>query len=179
MRMIFLVAGLAAMTTLAGCDRHHAEATDEGKASVAAAPRKTSALAIDTEGFKANVEIPGIEFNGDKMDLDGVMLPKGSMIKGMNIKATDKGGRDHGTVVFDFAAPVTPEALAAHLLEQASKSSWGGFSRSNSLDGAIVLRAVKRDEGSESIEYRLVADGPAATRGTATIVSDDVDKDAG
>lgn len=180
MRPIITVLALALATTaLVGCDRHKNEPSADAKASVAAAPSKTSALAIDTDGFKANVEIPGIEFNGDKMDVDGMMLPKGTMIKGMNIKATERGGRDHGTVVFDFASPVTPDALATHLLEQAPKSSWGTFSRSTSLDGAIVLRAVKHDDGNESIEYRLVADGPAATRGTATIVSDDVDKNAG
>ena len=138
--------------------------------------RLLNTIAIDAEGFKANIEIPGIEFNGDKMDLDGMMLPKGSMIKGMNINATDKGGREHGTVVFDFASPMTPDALATHLLEQAPKSSWGSFSRSTALDGAIVLRGVKHDKGNESIEYRLVADGKAASRGTATIVSDDAVK---
>lgn len=177
MRPIATVLVLALATTvLAGCNRNKEEPSAEAKASVAAAPSKATAIAIDAEGFKANIEIPGIEFNGDKMDLDGMMLPKGSMIKGMNIKATDKGGREHGTVVFDFASPMTPDALATHLLEQAPKSSWGSFSRSTALDGAIVLRGVKHDKGDESIEYRLVADGKAASRGTATIVSDEAAK---
>jgi hypothetical protein len=33
-----------------------------------------------------------------------------------------------------------------------------------------VLNATKTDDGKETLEYRLTADGSAATRGTATII---------
>ncbi|HPU15374.1 MAG TPA: hypothetical protein PK808_04760, partial [Polymorphobacter sp.] len=69
MRPIAAVLVLALATTvLAGCNRHKEEPSAEAKASVEAAPAKATAIAIDAEGFKANIEIPGIEFNGDKMD---------------------------------------------------------------------------------------------------------------
>lgn len=180
MRPLPTILALALTTTLlAGCDRKPAEASAEATASVAAAPTGKSEISIDTKGFKANIEIPGIEFNGDKIDADGMMLPKGSVIKGMQIKAVERDGRDHSNVVFNFSSPMTPEALAAHLIEQAPKSSWGSFSRSTALDGAIVLRAVQQKKGTESIEYRLNADGTAATRGSATIVTDEVANQAG
>jgi len=170
-KLTILAIGLVAATQVA-CDRHKDVTETEARDSVAGAPVGKSALSIDTDGFKANIEIPGIAFNGDKMNLDGMMLPKGSMIKGMNIKATERDGRDHGSVIFKFASPVTPSELAEFLVAQADKSEWRAFSRSTALDGAIVLRAIKNGGGKESIEYRLTADGAAATSGIATIVSD-------
>jgi hypothetical protein len=166
---------LVAVAALAfSCKRHH-DATstmvsDAGKASVAAAPSTPSTVAIDTSGFKANIEIPGIEFDGSKMDIDGVKLPTGSAIKGMRVNATDKDGQERGSVVFDFASPLAPVAVADHLTAQMKDSDWTGVTRTTAADGAIVLAATKADDGTDHIEYRLTADGTSATRGTATIV---------
>jgi hypothetical protein len=146
--------------------------TDAGKASVVAALPSTSTIAIDSDKFKANIEIPGIEFDGSKMDIDGIKLPKGSAIKGLNVNATDKDGTERGNVVFDFASPMTPAAVADHLTAQIADSDWAPATRTTAADGAIVLSTSKTDDGKETLDYRLVADGAAATRGTATIRGD-------
>ncbi|MGL4542932.1 MAG: hypothetical protein ACRCUI_10530, partial [Polymorphobacter sp.] len=91
---------LVAGTAMSSCDRAKPEPGAEARASVDASPAKVSALSIDTDGFKADIQIPGIEFSGDKLDIDGIMLPKGSVIKGMKIRAVETAGRDHGSVVF-------------------------------------------------------------------------------
>lgn len=183
-----LLVTIAIGVAVVSCKRHHGDTatinvtddgkatvsagTEAGKATVAAATPSTTTVAIDSDKFKANIEIPGIEFDGSKMDIDGVKLPKGSAIKGMRVNATDKGGSERGSVVFDFASPMTPAAVADHLVAQIGDSDWGQVTRTVASDGAIMLSATKTDDGHESLEYRLAADGTAATRGTATIHGD-------
>jgi hypothetical protein len=183
-----LLVTIAIGIAVVSCKRHHdnsatvivsddgkttiSAGTEAGKASVAAAAPSTTTVAIDSDKFKANIEIPGIEFDGSKMDIDGIKLPKGSAIKGMSVNATDKGGTERGNVVFDFASPMIPAAVADHLVGQIADSDWAPATRTTAADGAILLSTSKTDDGKETLDYRLVADGAAATRGTATIYGD-------
>lgn len=172
-----LLVALAIGALVVSCTRDDDDAatvtvTDAGKVTVAAAPTSASTVAIDTQAFKANIEIPGIEFDGSEMDLDGVKLPEGSAIKGLQVNATDKAGQERGSLTFDFASPMPPASVADHLATQIDDSDWGPVTRSTTPDGAILLSAVNTDDGKKSIAYRLIADGTAATRGTATIRGD-------
>lgn len=78
-----------------------------------------SGLKIDSEQFKANVEIPGISFGGDHMNLDGLKLYPGSTVKGVRVHAVDRPGTSKGEVTMNFTSPAAPVMVAQHMADQA------------------------------------------------------------
>lgn len=130
---------------LAACNRHRTEertvtVTKDGvttttvttrrvgahddDASASADSKTSSGFNIDTDKFKANLEIPGMTFGGDDMDLDGMKLYPGSRVKGMHVKASDRDGDKRGTVTMDFTSPAAPAAVADHMKTQATKAGF-------------------------------------------------------
>lgn len=98
-----------------------------------------SGLKIDTDDFKANLEIPGLSFTGDHMDMDGMKLYPGSRVKGMHIHAIDKGGREKGEVVMDFTSPAAPATVAQHMADQARKAGFTlAANTGNNVSGSKV-----------------------------------------
>lgn len=161
-----LVIGVAAVLLLAGCGSDDKSVTTS--AVDAGGNKVASSLAIDTDGFKANVEIPGLEFTGKNMDIDGIKLYPGSSIRGMKVKASDKNGTDTSNVVFDFVSPAPPADVAKHLLQQAEDAGYT-VTRAPDRDGAAVIEG-KKDERGETNRLRFVLKPSGAqTAGTATV----------
>jgi hypothetical protein len=126
---------------LAACNRHRTEettttVTKDGVTTTTVTTRKVGAhdrdgddktvsgLNIDTDKFKANIEIPGMTFGSDDMDMDGMKLYPGSKVKGMRVKASDHDGDKRGTVTIDFTSPAAPAAVADHMKAQAEKAGF-------------------------------------------------------
>ena len=103
-------------TTVARTSRHADGDADDGKT--------ISGLNIDTDKFKANLEIPGLSFGGDDMDMDGMKLYPGSKVRGIRVKATKRDGDAKGAVTMDFTSPAAPAVIAAHMTEQAKKAGF-------------------------------------------------------
>ena len=138
----------------------------EAKATATAATdgKTVSALNIDTDGFKANVEVPGLSFGGDKMDLDGMKLFPGSKVKGVRVKATDKDGTKNGSVTIDFTSPAAPATVSEHLAREAEKA---GYTVSGVSPAG--LKGTKREDGKDDVfAFALVAEG-AGTSGQMTM----------
>ncbi len=105
--------------------------------------KTSSGLDIDTDKFKANIEIPAMIFGGDHMDMDGMKLYPGSTVKGIHVKATDRNGDSRGTVTMDFTSPAAPAAVADHMKAQAEKA---GFTVSGaSAAGMTGIKAEDKD----------------------------------
>lgn len=105
--------------------------------------KASSGLDIDTDKFKANIEIPAMIFGSDHMDMDGMKLYPGSTVKGIHVKATDHDGDSRGTVTMDFTSPAAPAAVADHMKAQAVKA---GFTVSGaSAAGLTGTRAKEKD----------------------------------
>ncbi len=162
---------------LVACDRRHTQETtttvtkdgvttttvttrkvgDDEARSSATSSSTASSLGIDTDKFKANLEIPGLSFGSDDMDLDGMKLYPGSKVKGVHVKANDHDGDKKGSVTMDFTSPAAPSAVADHMKTQAQKA---GFTVSSA--SATGLSGTKVD-GTEanSFTVTLNPDGDA------------------
>ncbi len=122
-------------------------------------------LKIDSDQFKANVEIPGLSFGGDHMDLDGMKLYPGSTVKGVHVHAVDKGGADRGEVIMNFSSPAAPVTVARHMADQARNA---GFTVTT--DTAAAVAGSKADgSGRDSFTATFNANGDA-TVGQLTLV---------
>lgn len=139
---------LALPLTLAACDHKEQEETQttvtkNGVTTTTITRREVDAdaakpgggLSIDSDKFKANVEIPGLSFGADHMDLDGMKLYPGSTVKGVHVRAVDRGDNDRGEVTMDFSSPAGPAAVARHMADQARKAGFTVAASSAAVSG--------------------------------------------
>ena len=169
---------LAVALPLTACKRHRHDADDktvtiektvtvttDGDKSMVSVGGEHG-LKIDTDGFKAALDIPGMEFGGKHFDIDGMHLYPGSKVKGMKVKAHDADGDKSGTVTVTFTSPATPDAVLVHAAAQAKDQDYS-VTRSG-----LTLTGKKDDD--KSFVYTVVADGPG-TAGTLTLTDADGD----
>lgn len=134
--------------------------TDDSKA-IAAVGGDTG-FKIDTDQFKASVDIPGMEMGGKDFDIDGMKLLPGSTVRGIKVVASEKAGDKHGVLTFSFISPATPDAVLAHAEAQAKAKGWTVARSSNGIGGT---------KDDKTIAYRVAATG-AQTNGTVTLTDD-------
>ena len=157
----------AVLVLLAGCGSH-GNSTVTTKATDANGKKVPSTLAIDTDGFKANIEVPGLELSGSHVDIGGFKLYPGSTVRGMKVTANDHDGDQTHRVAFDFSSPAGPADVARHLTGQATEA---GFALTSAPDasGSTVLEGSRhKSDGAEHIRFVLRGAG-AQTTGTAVI----------
>ena len=134
----------------------------DGKTTVTAAA-SGGGFKISTDDFKASLDIPGMKFGGDHLDIDGMKLLPGSEVHGMQVNAHDRGGEKRGTVTMSFVSPGTPDTVLAHAEAQARAQGWTVTRTATSLTGT---------KDDKTVAYVVVANG-AKTSGTVTVVGDD------
>jgi len=167
--VLFLAAVLPALA-LAGCgDEAHDTKTVVTKDGVTTTTVTTSdslvsGLKIDTDKFKANLDIPGISFGGDHMNMDGMKLYPGSTVKGIRVHATDKPGEGHGEVVMAFTSPAAPATVAQRMANQAKAA---GFTLTSNTT-ALISGSKPDDDGTNRFSVTLAAKGDA-TVGQLTV----------
>ena len=122
-------------------------------------------LKIDSDDFKANVEIPGLSFAGSHMNLNGLKLYPGSTVKGMHIHAVDKGGVDRGEVVVDFTSPAVPATVARDMADGARRAGY-----TVTTDSATALSGVKTDGDDRDTFVATLNPNGDATVGQLTLV---------
>ncbi len=123
-----------------------------------------SGLKIDSDKFKANIEVPGLSFGGDHMDMDGMKLYPGSRVKGVRVHAVDRPGAKSGEVVMDFTSPAAPAVVARHMADQARHA---GFTLSSDTPSSIVGTKAG-DHGPDRFAVTLNPNGDA-TVGQVTL----------
>jgi hypothetical protein len=119
-------------------------------------------LKIDTDGFKASLDIPGMALGGKDFDISGMKLYPGSEVHGMKVAASAKDGNKHGTVTVSFTSPAAPEAVLVHATAQAKAHDWSLTRNGNTLNGV-------NDEG-DTLIYTVT---PSGTASSGTIVLTD------
>ena len=98
---------------------------EAGHGDTATATANTgSGLSIDSDKFKANLDIPGLTFGGDNFDMDGMKLYPGSTVKGMHVHAVDRPGTKKGEVIVDFTSPAAPSVVAQHMADSARRAGF-------------------------------------------------------
>ncbi len=135
--------------------------TDDSKA--VAAVGGESGFKIDTDKFKASIDIPGLEMGGKDFDIDGMKLLPGSKVRGMKVVASEKAGDKHGVVTISFVSPGTPDAVLTHAATQARDKGWTVARSTSGLGGT---------KGEKTVAYRVAAAG-GQTSGTVTLTGDD------
>ena len=140
--------------------RHESDHSTSSSSSSAT----SSGFNIDTDDFKANLDIPGFSFAGDHMDMDGMKLYPGSKVKGVRVHAVDKGSVEKGEVVMDFTSPAAPLVVAQHMADAARKA---GFALSSNT-AALVSGSKVGDGDTNSFTATLRPDG-AVTVGQMTM----------
>lgn len=137
--LVMLPVAVVPLVALAACGGHATEettrtVTKNGVTTTTVTSREVghggsataggSGVSIDSDKFKANVDIPGLTFGGDTMDLDGMKLYPGSTVKGMHVHAVDRPGTDKGEVVIDFTSPAAPAVVARHMADEARRADF-------------------------------------------------------
>lgn len=117
-------------------------------------------LKIDADGFKAALEIPGMEIGGKKFDLDGMKLYPGSSVKGMTVQARAKDGEKKGTVRVTFTSPASPDSVLAFAEKEAAREGYAV--------GRSGLGLTGSDGKDKLIAYIVAAEG-SGTRGSVTL----------
>ena len=117
-------------------------------------------IKIDTDGFKAALDIPGMNIGGKDFDIDGMKLYPGSTVKGIAVRARETDGKKTGGATFTFTSPATPDAVLVHAEAQAKAADYT-VTRSG-----LTLRGTK--DGESSFVYTVAAAG-AGTTGTVTM----------
>ena len=117
-------------------------------------------MKIETDGFKAALDIPGMDIGGKDFDIDGMKLYPGSVVKGMKVNATGKGDAKRGTVKVTFTSPAAPDAVLTHAEAEAKRE---GFTATR--DGLALTGSDGKDK---SIDVRVAAAGNGST-GTLTL----------
>ena len=176
MRLLTLLPIFVVLPVLAACsksdtakDADHSITIDktvtvnsDGKAS-AVAVSGDNGFKIDTDDFKASLEIPGLRMGGKSFDIDGMDLLPGSQVRGMNVVSREKNGTKDEKVTISFTSPGTPDAVLTHAAAEAKDKGWTVARSPTGVGGT---------KGDKTIAYAVVADG-AKTNGTVTITGDD------
>lgn len=107
-------------------------------------------LAIQTPGFSAQLNMPGLPFAPDKMDIDGMRIAAGTRMSGMRVLADDRPGAESGTVRMRFTSDQPPAALAAWYKGEAAKAGY----RVGEDKGPAGFTATKT-EGAKQTRFAL------------------------
>jgi hypothetical protein len=154
----------AVLVLLAGCGSHSSTVTT--KATDANGKKVPSTLAIDTDWFKANIEVPGLELSGSHVDIGGVKLYPESIVRGMKVTANDHDGDKTHRVALDFVSPASPADVVRHLTGQATEAGFALTSTPDPSGSTILEGARHKADGAEHIRFVLRGAG-AQTSGTA------------
>lgn len=160
-----ILAGLSVFALLAACGKSEEQGngttisiqgkTDKGEAASASADR-TGRVKIDLPGFKADVNLPSIEFDAGNMDLGGVDLYPGSRVTAINVLGDGDTGDSNDKVTIVFDAPADAVTLKSWFAEKMGAKKFTVSASANGLSG-------KTDDGKP-----FTLDFAAGTKGHTT-----------
>ncbi|RVT92699.1 hypothetical protein [Sphingomonas crocodyli] len=156
MRAKLILIALPALA-LAGCEVKVGDKAKDESGNVVVSTE--SGVSIDAPGFKAKVDIPGIDISSADMDIDGMKLFPGSKVANVNVVGKSGPG---DTVTMGYTAPGAPAAVATYYQNAAKEAGFTGVT----LDGTTV-NAIKDD--GDKVTITAAADG-ANTKGQILIV---------
>lgn len=162
MRVVF---GLAAGLALAACgsdkdgDATTISIQGDNASGISATAGKDGAVKIDTPIFKGEFKMPKIQLDAGNFEINGVHLPPGSKITGMNI--ADGEGEADGQMRVTFASPVSAGELQRWFAQRLPDTGFKLTATGNALSGTTDDGKAFRLQASEA--------KPGASTGTITI----------
>lgn len=164
MRPALLVLPIAPVLALAlaACDVRSTD-TKDGDVHVSVSGQSGNEVAVDVPGFKANLNLPGLNLGGH-VDLDGAKLAPGSHVTGVDVLGGNKGSDDdHGTVKLTFTDTNAPAKVIEHYRGSLADA---GFRLGGQSDHALT---ATKDEKTFAL---AIAPQGSGSRGAITITGD-------
>lgn len=119
-------------------------------------------LSIRAPGFEGSIKLPKIQISAEDFDVNGVKLPPGSVIQGLDVDADDRtGSDDKGTVSVTFESPVSVGEAQTWFRDNMAERNFVVQPRGTGFAG-------KTDDG-EDFAIDLSADGDGRSKGTMTV----------
>ncbi|HWK34927.1 hypothetical protein [Sphingomonas sp.] len=131
---------------------------DPGGASFNASAAKDGTVAINAPGFRGAIKLPKIQLDAGDFDINGVRLPPGSKIDGLNID----GNAGDDRVRVTFTSPIAPAAVRewfqGKLAAKGFKLTAQGDSLSGTTDEGKPFTLIARSGGEGSLGEIVIAD---------------------
>lgn len=159
----------AALLPLAACGRAPGRAGDgdaDRAGSVHIATGEDGGrdrISVDIPGFAGQVALPRLDL-GRHIDLDGIRLAPGTVVRAIDITGRDAGGAGGGRVRLRFANPRPPAALADYYRRSAAAA---GFAPLAAGPGAVAAA-----KGGKRFALAVAPHG-AGSEGTITMSGED------
>ena len=119
-------------------------------------------LSIKAPGFDGSIQLPKINISAEDFDVNGVQLPPGSVIRGLDVNADDRAGSaDSDTVTLRFESPVALAEAQRWFRDNMAERNFEVQPRGTGFAG-------KTDEG-DAFAVDLTADGAERTRGVMVV----------
>jgi hypothetical protein len=131
---------------------------ESGGGTFSAKASETGEIAIKAPGFSGNFSLPSIKLDAENFDINGVKLPAGTTISGMDVQGANGG---EGGINIRFNSPVSPQAVRDWF---APKLAAEGFKLSPEGSGLTGTT----DEG-KPFKLTVAPNGADASKGTITI----------
>lgn len=118
-------------------------------ASFNASAAKDGTVSVNAPGFKGAIKLPSIQLDADDFDINGVHLPPGSKIGGINVEG-NKGDDDR--VRISFTSPIAPSAVRewfqGKLVAKGFKLTAAGDNLSGTTDEGKPFRLTTKAAGA-------------------------------
>lgn len=148
---------LLPIALLAACDKGEPTRVTINAGTNGSAPAEKGSVQLGGDGFKANIEIPGLAALGGRMEMDGVKLYPDAKVTNINI---DGNEGQQGRVAVNFTAPADREKVAAWYAGQlkgaqfAARPTPTGFA-GETKDGNWFTLDLKEAGGQTAGEFKL------------------------
>ena len=148
---------LVALSLLAACDKGEPTRVTINAGTNGSAPAEKGSVQIGGDGFKADIEIPGLASLGGRMKMDGVRLYPNAKVTQINI---DGAEGKNGRVAVSFTAPADRAKVSAWYADQmrdaefAARQTPTGFA-GETKDGNWFTLDLRDAGGQTSGEFKL------------------------
>lgn len=137
-------------------DDNVSSVTVDGTGNVAVSTSEgAQGVSVSVPGFQAKVNIPGLDFGSDHMDIDGMKLYPGTKVTNVNVQGKEGAG---GGVTMAITSPGTPAQLAQYYADAAKQHDFTDVSVTND-NNKSTLMATKPDGDKMTITLAPAAGG--------------------
>lgn len=175
-RAIAAILPLALALALAGCGKKADTKVDTDTATISFGDLGNAeaggnggdgaqSVSLQTPGFAAKLNLPGLVLGSGSMNLDGIPFHPGTKIAGLKISGAagdGSGGEGHGAVEAGFTDPAPAEQLLAYYRDAARR---GGWSETPPAAGQQFAATKNGHDGTKTLAIQIGAGAGGGSAG--------------